>query len=104
MMLVGAAIAPRRTFRAFLRGRRSRSFYRAAYEPLLASTVREARALAEVPVTAPQPRISDAVLFGASLLDGLVGFASAATLLVPLAPFGILAGALAKRQVDASAT
>lgn len=103
MMLVGTAIAPRRTFRAFVRGRRSRSFYRAAYEPLLASTVREAQALAEVPAAAPAPRISDAALFGASLLGGLVAFASTAALFVPLAPFGILAGVLAKRHVDAKA-
>ena len=42
VMVVGGFIAPRRTFRAFVRGRRSRSFYGQRWEPLLGLSVAEA--------------------------------------------------------------
>ncbi len=41
---VGAFVHPRRTFHAWCRGRRSRNFYRAPYEPLLEEKVSALRA------------------------------------------------------------
>lgn len=100
MMLVGTFIAPRRTFAAFSRGRRSRSFYRDSYPSLIASTVAEAKARAALPV-APSARPADAALYAASLAGGLVAFAVTAALFVPLAPLGVIAGLIARRRSTA---
>lgn len=71
-MFGGLLIAPRRTLRAFLRGRHSRTLYGDELEALLQSRVGELRA--RVGVDAPTPPLGfvDALLFAASLAAGLV--------------------------------
>ena len=78
-MFGGLLIAPRRTLRAFLRGRHSRSLYGDDLDGLLDSRVSELRARMGVDVSTPPLGVADALLFGASLsaglVVGLVGFA-----------------------------
>jgi hypothetical protein len=64
-MLVGLVIAPKRTFRAFVRGRRSRNLYNGDFTPtLLESTVGELREKLDIPVRAPKASAADVVAFG----------------------------------------
>lgn len=69
----GLLSAPRRTFRAFVRGRGSRSLYGEALEPLLTATVATVRARMGPALTAqPEARPADYVLFGAAAAAGAV--------------------------------
>lgn len=88
-MAAGLVSAPRRSFRAFVRGRHSRSLYGEAFEPLLELRVDEARArVAE----SPRARASDVAAFALANVVGVaVGLAFTA-LVLPLVPIGILAG------------
>ncbi len=78
-MVGGLLVAPRRTLRAFLRGRHSRTLYGDDLEALLQSRVGELRARTGVDTLTPSPRLADVVLFGlslaAGLVVGLIGFA-----------------------------
>jgi hypothetical protein len=98
-MGAGLFRCPRKTFLAFVRGRRQRSLYSEDYEALLATTVAEARARFAPSEVDLSLHVSDVVLFAlaslAGLLVGLVTFA----LIVPLVPFGLLAHHLRKRAV-----
>jgi len=100
-MVSGLVSAPRRTFRAFMRGRASRSLYGEVYEEVLAETVEEARAkrVAESgPVTLGNLlRFVGLGLFG--LAFGLVLLA----LFVPLVPLGIVNVYRARRAKEAAA-
>jgi hypothetical protein len=98
MAFVGCFFAPKRTFKAFVRGRRSRSFYGEQYEPLLALSVAEAKTRTAIPETQPHATPADAALFGATMLGGLGASLVSLALFLPLAPFGIAAGLLAKRR------
>lgn len=75
----GMLIAPRRTLRAFLRGRHSRSLYDADFEALLGASLGELRARTGVDDTTPKASFLDALLFllalAAGLVVGLLGFA-----------------------------
>lgn len=101
MTFVGVFVAPGRTFRAFVRGRRGRSFYGERYEPLLGLSVGEARARlgTDRPVAPASP--ADVALFAASVAAGAVVGTLTALIFLPLAPFGVLAGHLAKRRATA---
>jgi len=103
MAFVGCFIAPRRTFAAFVRGRRSESFYGESYEPLLALSIAEARARAAIPETPTRATTTDAALFGATALGGLGASLISLALFVPIAPLGIAAGLLAKRRATSPA-
>jgi hypothetical protein len=98
-MGAGLFRCPRKTFAAFVRGRRQSSLYSEDYEALLATTVAEARARFAASDVDLSIRASDVVLFVlaslAGLLVGLVTFA----LIVPLVPFGLLAHHWRKRAV-----
>jgi len=71
-MFGGLLIAPRRTLRAFLRGRHSRTLYGDDLEALLAARVGELRARMGVDAKAPPLGFGDAVLFALSLASGLI--------------------------------
>jgi hypothetical protein len=68
----GAVCAPRRTWRAFVRGRRSASLYGADLESLLDQTVAEARDKTLRTTDDAPARILDVALFGASVVAGLL--------------------------------
>lgn len=84
-MFGGLLVAPRRTLRAFLRGRHSRTLYGDDLEALLRSQVGELRTRMGVDTPTPSPAVGDALLFGVSLMAGLVvgvlGFAFTLVLL-----------------------
>ncbi len=71
-MFGGLLIAPRRTLRAFLRGRHSRTLYGDDLETLLESRVAELRERMGVDEPTPKLDWSSALLFALSLLAGLV--------------------------------
>lgn len=71
--LVGGLFSvPRRSFRAFVRGRRSRSLYGRDLERLLDLTVAEAQAELSVPAGQARPRVADVGLYLLALAAGFV--------------------------------
>lgn len=85
-MVGGLFVIPRRTFAAFVRGRRSRNLYRATYdEALLARRVGEMRG--ELGLDEPPARASmgDVAWFSLAALAGLVIGLLFVVLLVPIA-------------------
>jgi hypothetical protein len=89
-------LAPRRIFAAWVRGRRSASLYGLPLEPLLESTVAEARAKMHVPERAPAPTASDVATFALAATVGTVVALALFVTLLPLLPFGLLARRLVK--------
>jgi hypothetical protein len=85
-MAGGLFAAPRRTWRAFVRGRRSRNLYRGSYDDALLGRrigdVRSELGLDEPPAAA---RAGDAVWFALALLGGLAIGLAFMILLVPAA-------------------
>jgi hypothetical protein len=71
-LFAGALVAPRRVFRAFLRGRHMRNFYAESYESLLGLTVGEARRRVSAIEEAPRATARDLALFALSLAAGAV--------------------------------
>jgi hypothetical protein len=62
---IGLAIAPKRTFAAFVRGRRSRNLYNGDFTPeLLDCTVGELRERLDIPPVAPKASAADIAAFG----------------------------------------
>lgn len=91
----GLLAAPRRTWRAFVRGRADRSLYDEPFEELLDLTVGEARARY---LGAPRPAtVPDALLFALALASGLVVTVLLLSLVVPLVPVGLVTNALRRR-------
>lgn len=89
-MLGGLLVAPRRTLRAFLRGRHSRTLYGAELEGLLGKSVSELRAHTGVDDTTPRLNATNALLFLLALMAGLVvGLLGLAFVLLFL-PLGLL--------------
>ncbi len=69
--VIGCAIAPRATFRAFVRGRRTRNLYREEYrDDLLARSVGEQRRALGLDRAPGPARPVDALAFGACCLAG----------------------------------
>jgi hypothetical protein len=88
---------PKRTFAAFVRGRRHRTLYDAHYEQLLDMTVGEARAKYTPAHVDLHPRASDVLLFALSAFTGsLVGWLTF-SLMLPLVPVGLLTHHFRKR-------
>jgi hypothetical protein len=93
-MAIGLAIAPRATFDAFVRGRRSRNFYREAYgDALLAETVGAARGRLGLAARAAPPSAEERAAFAgwaaasgavwlATVLGPVLGIAAAAGFLL----------------------
>ncbi|MCA9599858.1 MAG: hypothetical protein KC776_41415 [Myxococcales bacterium] len=81
-MATGAALIPRRVFRAFVRGRRSETLYGRDLEALLSMTPQQLTQAAEP----PRARVSDVLLFALSLSAGGVLALLTLALLLPIAP------------------
>lgn len=89
-------VAPRRVFNAWVRGRRSESLYGLPVEPLLESTVEQARAKTHIPTQPADATFGDKLTFvGAAAVGTVLGLALFAVLL-PLVPFGLVARKLVK--------
>jgi hypothetical protein len=95
-LAAGVVSSPRRTFAAFVRGRRSRSLYGEAFEPLLDKTVGEMRAKYVGP--ADRATAMDVAAFALATLVGVVVGITEAAVFVPLVPFGLLATWLRRRS------
>jgi hypothetical protein len=101
-MLAGMFGSPRRIWRAFLRGRHSRTLYDRPLDALLDGTVRAARLDTGVDEPARAATFADAFWFGLALLAGLTSVAVTLPLVLICLPFGLAAAAyrrstLAKR-------
>ncbi len=94
----GVLVAPRRMWRAFVRGRRSKSLYGEPLEQLLEQSVDEVRRrVGGEGAGVERGRASDALLFALALaFGGVVAWITFASF-VALAPFGLLAGLLRRR-------
>lgn len=92
-MGVGIVAQPRLTWRAFLRGRRSKSLFMEPFEPLLALSVGELRARVAVPdAEAPlRGRAVDALAFGAASVGGAIAAPLVLLGTLALLPFGLRA-------------
>lgn len=62
-MLGGLLVYPRRTFRAFIRGRHTKNFYGENYEPLLGLSVQAARAKLATDLPVPSATLADVAMF-----------------------------------------
>jgi hypothetical protein len=93
----GLFTAPRRVFAAFVRGRRSRTFYGEPYEPLLEGTVGDLRAK-HIDASTPRATALDTLLFAASCLAGMAMGLMLLAVIVPLVPVGLLLSRLRRRS------
>lgn len=89
---VGALFKPMRTFRAFVRGRRSRSLYGLPFDELLQKRVGELREAVGLTHSDPETRVSDLPLFIAVAALGLVVGSLTFALVVPLLPVAYVYG------------
>ncbi len=87
----GALAMPRRTWRAFLRGRRGRSLYGLPLEEVLDRSIDEVRRYVDPDTQGARVRFSDVLSFAATVAGGMVVVAVALPLVVLLTPFGMLA-------------
>jgi hypothetical protein len=94
-LAAGLFSSPRRTFTAFVRGRRSRTLYTETFEPLLDKTVGEMRAKYVGKADATTAR--DVVAFVAASATGTIVGLLQAALFIPLVPFGLLANWFRRR-------
>jgi len=67
----GALLWPRRTFRAFVRGRHCRNLFGERFEPLLDERVAALRARLGVDRAAPDATVVDAIAYGFWALVGI---------------------------------
>ena len=87
-MGTGAFVTPRRTFRAFVRGRRSRNLYRSTYDDaLLGRRVGEVRASLDIPPAPPRATAADLAAYAAATAAGAI---IGPTLLVVNVPFALV--------------
>jgi len=90
-MAIGLAIAPRRTFRAFVRGLRSRNFYREEFgEALLAERVGEARRRLRLDAPVGAADAGEIARFAAGAAASVLAFAATFAL-----TFGLVGGGIA---------
>ena len=97
-MVGGLLVIPRRTWRAFLRGRQSRNLYRATYDDALLSR-RVADVRRELGLEAPlaPARASDVAWFAAASLAGLLIGLVMMALVVPIAVVANVAALFRRR-------
>lgn len=98
LSFLGVFIAPKRTFAAFVRGRRGRSFYGEDYDGLLGLRVEEARARLGTDRAPDRAKLGDVGLFVVTAGAGAIVGTVTALIFLLLAPFGVLAGHLARRR------
>lgn len=88
-LATGAVVAPRKIWRAFVRGRHSRNLYDRAYDrALLATPVGEARRALGLDVPPPSATAKDTLLFALSVAAGAV---SGLLFFVAFAPLAVVA-------------
>jgi hypothetical protein len=98
-LFAGAVSAPRRTFRAFVRGLHSQSLYEIAdVESLLDKTVADVREMTGADQSPPPAGAREYALFLMACLLGLTVGSLFAVVALPLVPVGLLAGFLRKKQ------
>lgn len=97
-LFAGALVAPRRTFQAFQRGRRSRTLYDEDLERLLDSRVGDIRSSVGLDGPTPAARASDLVTFGLALLSGLVVGLLGLALMLLFVPLGLATFALRRAK------
>lgn len=93
-LALGVLTMPRRTFAAFVRGRRSRSLYGEQIEELLAMRVGDVRQKMGVPDSGEAARGADRALFGAASVAGLILGTFALPLVPPFVGVGFVMGKL----------
>jgi hypothetical protein len=98
-LVAGLLASPRRIFAAFVHGRRSRTLYAEAFEPLLDETVGALRAR-HVGVAGDDAgaTIGDALLFACAAAAGLVVGLTLMVLVLPLVPVGLAMSWVRRRQ------
>ncbi|KYG03020.1 hypothetical protein BE21_53695 [Sorangium cellulosum] len=102
-LFAGLLSAPRRTVRAFLRGRRSESLYGRPFEALLDRTVGELRREMRADAPSSGPTVSDALWLALATLGGLaVGVVGLALVLV-VTPIGLVSLALRRQRARRAA-
>jgi hypothetical protein len=97
-LAAGVVRVPRRTFAAFVRGRRHRTVYGEDLERLLDETVGEARARVAPEATDGRVRAGDVALFAAAAAAGVLVGAVTFAIALPLLPFGLAAQRLRNRS------
>ena len=95
-LATGLFVAPRRTFAAFVRGRRSRTLYAEPFEPLLDQAVGDMRA--RFVGTNDGATARDVALFACAAVAGIVAGLSFAAVTLPLVPIGLVATWLRRRR------
>lgn len=101
-MTTGLLVAPRRVFRAFVRGRRADSLYGRDLEQMLGQTVAQMRAATNVDEGVPSATAGDIARFlGFVAIGAPVAWVSFA-LAIFIAPVGILAGLLRRNAVKSA--
>lgn len=98
---LGALVAPSRVFRAFVRGRASRTFYGEAYEAALEERVADARAAR---VRDRAPTLGDRALFAGAAAAGCAMATVFAAAALPLLPVGLFNLWRKRRAAAARAT
>ncbi len=103
----GALVAPLRTFRAFVRGRRAQTLYTRDYDEryveLLDRTVGEMRRETKLDGESPVARAADAAMFAAYVALGAIILVPFVIAIAPVVPIGVVALRL-KKQRDAART
>lgn len=97
-LAVGMYFAPRRVFRAFVRGRHSTTLYAEEFEPLLDKTVGELRSTHVTETSAHAATVADVALF---VMTWVLGFSVGTILfwmMLPLAPVGLVFNVLRRRS------
>ncbi|WP_437609348.1 hypothetical protein WMF20_50095 [Sorangium sp. So ce834] len=106
-LFAGLLSAPRRTVRAFLRGRRGESLYGQPFEALLDRTVGDLRREMRVDTPSSGPTASDALWLALATVAGLAGAGVGLALALVVTPIGLVSLALrrhrARRAVGAGA-
>lgn len=96
-LAAGVFRCPKRTFAAFVRGRRHETLYDEDYEGLLDITVDDARAKYAPADVDLRARVSDVALFALSAFAGLLVGILTFWLMLPLVPVGLLTHHFRKR-------
>ncbi|WP_437937860.1 hypothetical protein [Sorangium sp. So ce341] len=99
----GLLSAPRRTVRAFLRGRRSESLYGRPFEALLDRTVGDLRREMRADAPSSGPTVSDALWLALATLGGLAGAAVGLALALVVTPLGLVSLALRRHRARRAA-
>ncbi|WP_437927547.1 hypothetical protein WMF37_52475 [Sorangium sp. So ce291] len=102
-VFAGLLSAPRRTVRAFLRGRRSESLYGRPFEALLDSTVGELRREMRVDSPSSSPAAIDVLWLALASLAGLAVAVMGLAVALVVAPIGIVNLALRRHRARRAA-